>query len=190
MYNYINKTKENIYTAEQLGELFENININESNKKTLYQMYKPTCIAEFNLKIINSFKIKNPLDLNQYLECLIIPGKPYVYKQPKIPMILKQEEDIINVGPTSILPIWITSKKANIDLNSYDFITERGNLNKIMQKNEMWKIGIQKIDDVIYLRRYIDRKNINLKDIGYQLKNYVQKYIILIKILLEMSILN
>lgn len=58
IYKYINKIKENTDIIEQLDESFGSININESNKKSyVYEMYKPTCIAEFNLKIISSFKI-------------------------------------------------------------------------------------------------------------------------------------
>ncbi|CAF1479403.1 unnamed protein product [Didymodactylos carnosus] len=155
----LNLTEEN--NISQTSATTNSLNVN------LVDMYNPIIVGTCNV----SWRLpKEHMNIENYKKCLRIPGEPPRYSPPThIPFSLPSARTIyIQYPPTSLLPLLITASTCNVNISNYNFVTERGNFNKIMMCDEMYSIGIIKIDNTIYLRRYVERKNMNKGDIGFQ----------------------
>ncbi len=73
--------------------------------------------------------------------------------------------------PSSLLPLLVGARRNLVDVSSFDFVLERSGFNKLVKRDEMWRIGIQRIGQTIFFRRLIDRKSVDKNDVGSQFEN-------------------
>ena len=73
---------------------------------------------------------------------------------------------MVKVPPTSVLPLLIAARRSGIDVSSFHFVLERSSFNKLVKRDEKWRIGIQRIGQTIFFRRHITRKTVDKTDAG------------------------
>jgi len=146
--------------------------LSDSDLDAIRNSYQPIQVGGYHKFSHQSHQTMKPMDVNGYFKRLVIPGNPSLYKSPKLPLLLHQQWNRLSLGETSLLPMIISSLKSNINLNEFDFVTERTNLNKISMRNTKWRIGIQRIGKTIFLRRFHERNTSNFGEFGFLFEDH------------------
>ncbi|CAF4119648.1 unnamed protein product [Adineta steineri] len=128
--------------------------IQNKRKKKLSDTYLAKFRGSFNLKWNHSH---HPTDIPAYKKCTIIPARIPYYKKPKdgvafpaeIPNLVIHQPDYV-----SILPLLISARHYQVDIQEYDIISERNSFRKIVMNNENYVISVQKIGSTVFLRRH------------------------------------
>jgi len=160
-------------STQSLTNKFEQLTLTNDKEiispEDLLKAYGPTRLSLYSLLITKNNSLQNHMNITSYLQHLNFKPKLPIYQSPKLPLILKPKRKAFfyKVHPTSIVPILLCAHQAKIQITDFDFVTERGNINKIMQRSEYWTMAVQRINNTIFLRRCIDRKYVNYNDSGY-----------------------
>jgi hypothetical protein len=160
-------------STQSLTNKFEHLSLSSNTEnipaEELLKGYIPTRLGLFSLLLTKNNTLQNHMNITSYLQHVNLKPKLPIYQPPKLPLILrpKKKAFFYKVHPTSVVPILLCAHQAKIQITDFDFVTERGNINKIMQRSENWTMAVQRINNTVFLRRCIDRKSVNYNDSGY-----------------------
>eukprot|EP01025_Chloroclados_australasicus_P004064 TRINITY_DN1097_c0_g1_i2.p1 TRINITY_DN1097_c0_g1~~TRINITY_DN1097_c0_g1_i2.p1 ORF type:complete len:355 (+),score=20.03 TRINITY_DN1097_c0_g1_i2:186-1250(+) len=124
----------------------------------------------------------------QALAQLLLPSsatKVAGYRTPQFPVRLagNARPIILHYGEMTLVHMLLAAYRANPNIITpqlelpFEVVTQRGNLNKVALMEEKWRMGVQKIGNTLFLRRYLDRKHANFAEIGYQFERACTNYV-------------
>lgn len=165
--DFVKETTQSL--TNKFGHLSLSSDVENIPPEELLKGYNPTQLSLYSLLLTKNNTLQNHMSITSYLQHVNLKPKLPIYQPPKLPLILrpKKKAFFYKVHPTSVVPILLCAHQSKIQITDFDFVTERGNINKIMQRSENWTIAVQRINNTVFLRRCIDRKSVNYNDSGY-----------------------
>jgi len=189
----------------------------------LLRAYEASELGTYAYDLTDLRQEKDPLRVSRYTRRVQIGAAFPVYRQPRLPMQLQEQKDIVLLPKQlSLLPLLIAAsqvfrritvptmsssvctaaaapggaaatattgsavlssdddtkqplgsghRQQGLSWRDFDFITERSGLNKITKRDEWFQIGVQRIDNTVFFRRFVPRATQNYGDIGFQFEN-------------------
>jgi hypothetical protein len=113
----------------------------------------------------------NPLNIDEYRKCMILPGDTPYYDPPPLPTPLPdgpRDSRITKPIHSSIIPLLMTAHSADVDIRNYNFVSERNSYRKLAMNDEDFIITVVRFGSTLFLRRYADYREIDRNDSGYR----------------------
>jgi len=148
---YQNGLSKNLFTRLQFVIVFDDYPPQLSDVSTsLVDSYLPRVIGSCTL---TWHLPKNPLNINAYRRCIILPGQPPYFDPPPLPSPLSpgsQNSHIVKPIHSSLLPLLMTARHAGVDVQQYNVVRERNSFRKLAMNDEDFVITVTRFDPTLF----------------------------------------
>lgn len=161
----------------------------QSTHPSLHHSYRPTFLTSFSWLPKNendSTPSDNVSSAKEVIEeCakrMCSPGLVSVYRKPELPLFLYPSKKFVDVDKPPLLALMLATRAAGFPLDltqstssssssssstPLTFVSYRNNWRKILSRSQGWRMDVQRIGGVIYVRRFLHYTAVQAQDVGH-----------------------